>query len=180
VEISAPKAAMVLAALALVGGGAAYGWSDLQMRDRLTTVRSSIRQIGYSRGGQLPSDPEVRAQVEALAAERGVTLEGLAVSSHEEAGLGPVAALAGGPLTTTLSGRQRIYDVRATGTASELVFSRSEPIEVAISLRVSVQLAPRSGRGGGGLLPGQLPGGQLPERAMPDFGPGGSAGSRGL
>lgn len=109
------------------------------MEGRLADVRNEVRAIGYARGGRLPTDAEVRAQVETIAAAHRVALEALSVTSREEAGLGGIAAHVP-QLSQALSGRQRVYTIRATGRTRAAVFSLTEPIEVELSLRAAVEL----------------------------------------
>lgn len=144
-ELSAPKAAIVLALIAALTGAGAYGYAGVRMRESFSDLRGAIGAIGYARGGALPADDDVRAQIESLAAERAITLDGLSVASHEERGLGVAATIVGAPLTGSLAGTMRIYDVRAAARTQALFFSREEPIEVRVSLRASVRLAPPAG-----------------------------------
>jgi hypothetical protein len=144
VELGAGKIAMVLVAVLTVAGLGGWAWASATMEGRLAAVRNESRAIGYARGGRLPTDREVRDRVDAIAAQHRVTLTGLEVTSHEEEGLGRVAARVPG-IGQTLAGRLRVYDVRASATARELVFSLTEPLEVALELRAAVGM--RSGSG---------------------------------
>lgn len=135
---------MVLAVLLALGGLGGWAWASATMEGRLAAVRNEARAIGHARGGRLPSDREVRDQVEAIAAQHRVTLAALEVSSHEEEGLGRVAARVPG-IGQTLSGRMRVYDIRASATTHELVFSLTEPLEVPLELRASAGLRARPG-----------------------------------
>lgn len=141
-EISLPKAAMVLVVLGLVGGGGAYAWAQIEMQDRVHDLHGAVGRIGHARGGRPPSDADVRAQIEALAAERRVELADLTVTSREEAGAGAVVDHVGGPLAAALSGRQRVYEIRATAHSRALAFSLTEPFEARLALRTSLELAP--------------------------------------
>lgn len=133
---------MVLAVIALLGAGAAYAWAQVDMQDRVHDLHGAVGRIGYARGGRPPSDADVRAQIEALAAERRVELRDLSVTSREEAGAGAVVAHVGGPLAAALSGRQRVYEIRAIARTSALAFSLAEPFEERLALRTSLELAP--------------------------------------
>lgn len=131
--------------LVLLGlaGTAAWLWADLTMRDRLVAVRTEAAGIDPPRGFRLPSEAEVSAEVQRIAAAHDVALEGLSVRAHDEDGVSAAAARIPG-----IRGRMRVYDIRATGSTRELGFSRTEPIEVAASMRLSVELAPSGARPG--------------------------------
>jgi hypothetical protein len=144
VELEVPKLVMVLAVLAALGGLGAWGHASATMEGRLADVRNDARSIGFSRGGRLPSVAEVRAQVEAIALARGVELDALAIETREAEGLGPVGSLAP-QLAGALTGRQRVYAIRATGTTHAMIWTLSEPIEVDLSLRMSVSARPAGG-----------------------------------
>lgn len=141
VELSVPKVAMVLAAVGVLAGLGAWGYASATMEGRLADVRNGARAIGYARGGRLPTNPQVREQVEALALAHGVQLTGLTVQAHEADGFGPVGSLAP-QLGSTLQGRQRVYEIRATGSTRALFWSLTEPIDVDLSLRSSVTIRP--------------------------------------
>lgn len=132
---------MVLAVVATIGGLGAWGYATATMEGRLADVRNASRAIGFSRGGRLPTNPQVREQVEAIAVAHGVELTNLTVQAHEAEGFGPVGSLVP-QLGSTLAGRQRVYEIRATGTTRVLVWSLSEPIEVDLSLRASLTTRP--------------------------------------
>ena len=133
----------VLLVLLALGGAAAWVWADITMRDRLVAVRNEAIGMDPPRGFRLPSETEVGAEVERIAAAHEVVLEGLTVQAHDEDGVGPAAARIPG-----IRGRMRVYDIRATGSTSALFFSRTEAIEVAASMRLSVEIAPSGARPG--------------------------------
>jgi hypothetical protein len=141
VELSVPKVGMVLGVLAVIGGLGAWGYASMTMEGRLADVRNEARAIGFARGGRLPSNPQVREQVEAIALAHRVQLTGLTVQAHEAEGFGPVGSLVP-QLGATLQGRQRVYEVRATATTRALLWSLTEPLEVDLSLRASVTTRP--------------------------------------
>lgn len=135
---------VLLAGLGLLGLWAyAYVLTTTQLRE----VRVGARAIGYARGGRLPTDAEVEAQLRSLAEARDVVLRDVSVASHDEGGLGPIAgrvpALGG-----VLGGTTRVYEIRAQGTARAFGFSREEPIEVELPLRGETHVI--DPRGGGG------------------------------
>ncbi len=68
--------AVVLGVIAL-GGGWVYARYDLSAR--VVQLDQKIRGIGLERGGRLPSPEKVTTQVEAFAAELGLTVEALEV-----------------------------------------------------------------------------------------------------
>lgn len=149
VELTPAKIGIILALVATVAGLGGWAWATATMEGRLANVRNEARRIGYARGGHLPTDAQVREQVEAIAAAHQVTLDALSVTSREEAGLGGIAARVP-QLAGTLSGRVRVYAIRGTGRTRSLVFSRTEPIEIELSLRAAVeQQAPGRARGPG-------------------------------
>jgi len=139
-EITPGKIALVVVPLALLGAGIAQGRASYQASTRLRDLRESVRTIGYGRGLGLPTDDAIRAQVEALAAERGVTLDGLSVVSHEEEGIGAAARLAP-QLGQALRGRTRVYDVRATTHTKAWLLTASAPLETSVRLRSSLEVA---------------------------------------
>ncbi len=136
-ELTPAKIAMVLVALLAIGGGGAWAWASATMHGRLADVRNESRQIGYGRGGRLPSEAQVREQVELIAAMHEVSLEGLEVSMHEEEGLGGIAARVP-QLGESLTGRLRVYDIRAYASTHALGFTLTEPLGVTLQLRASV------------------------------------------
>ena len=140
-ELSVPKIAMVLAVMGVLGGLGAWGYASMTMEGRLSDVRNEARAIGHARGGRLPTNPEVREQVEAIALAHRVELSGLTIRAHEAEGFGPVGSLVP-QLGATLQGRQRVYEIRATGTTRAMLWSLTEPIEVDLSLRMSVSTRP--------------------------------------
>jgi hypothetical protein len=133
----------VLVVLLAAAGGGLWAWSDIRMRDRLVAVRTEAAAMNAPRGFRMPSDAEARAEIERIAAAHDVVLEGLTVHGHDEDGVSAAAAHIPGA-----RGRMRVYDIHANATASELVFSRSEPIDVTASMRISVELAPAGARPG--------------------------------
>jgi hypothetical protein len=141
VELSVPKVGMVLAVLAVLGGLGAWGYASMTMEGRLADVRNEARAIGFARGGRLPTNPQVREQVEAIALAHRVELTGLTVQAQEAEGFGPVGSLVP-QLGSTLQGRQRVYEIRATATTRALLWSLTEPVEVDLSLRASVTTRP--------------------------------------
>ena len=146
-EITLPKIAMVLVAVLVVAGGGGWAWSSATMSGRFAAVRNESMQIGYARGGRIPTDALVRTQVEGIAAAHRVTLSELTVRSHTEQGLGRATSLAP-QLGAALSGTLRVFEIRATATTSELLWSRTEPIDVRLNLRTSVTLrGPSDGTG---------------------------------
>ena len=146
-EISPGKIAFVLLPLLLVGA-AAQGRASYLASSQQRELRTAIRAIGHGRGMALPTDDAIRAQVEALAAERGVTLEGLSVASHEEDGLGPAARFAP-QLAQTLRGRTRVYEVRGTTRIKAFLLTSTEPLAADVRLRAALELVapPRGGAG---------------------------------
>lgn len=142
-EITLPKIAMVLVALGVVAGGAGWAWSSATMSGRFASVRNESMQIGPARGGRPPTDAQVRTQVEGIAAAHAVTLSDLTVRSHDEQGLGRAASLAP-QLGSALTGTLRVYEIRASATTRELLWSQTEPIDVRLNLRTSVTLRGRS------------------------------------
>lgn len=145
-EVSWQKAAMVAGVAIPVALAAAWGWSRIGGRERMRDLRAGIEAIGYARGGALPTEEDVHAQVLALAAEREVELEGLSVTSHEERGLGGAARLAAGAgvdLSAIAQGTMRVYQIRATARTRVGLFAREEAIEVRRELRASAELAPQ-------------------------------------
>lgn len=140
-ELSVPKILMVLVAIAALGGLGAWGYASATMEGRLSDVRNEARAIGHARGGRLPTSPQVRQQVEAIALAHRVELTGLTVRTREEEGLGPIGSLAP-QLSASLQGRQRVYEIRATGTTRHMLWSLTESIEVDLSLRMSVSVRP--------------------------------------
>lgn len=138
-EITLPKIAMTLCALLLVAGGGGWAYATATMKGRLASVRNESMQIGYAQGGHLPNERQVRQQVEGIAAAHRVELTGLTVHAHDEQGLGRATSLAP-QLATTLTGTLRVYDIRATGTTHELLWTLTEPVEVDLNLRSSVSI----------------------------------------
>lgn len=137
VEITAPKTVMVLVALALVGGGGAWGYASVKMHGRLADVRNESRQIGFARGGAVPSSRQVEAQVRTIAETHHVELAGLHVTAHDAEGLGPIEGRVPA-LGATLAGRIRVYEIRGTATTHALAWTVVEPLEVDLTLRTSV------------------------------------------
>ncbi len=141
-----PKRALVPVAI-LAGLGALGAWVDARVTTsaRLRDVRVEVRAIGYARGGRLPTNAEVEDEVRAIARAHEVTLSSLEVSSHDEAGLGPIGALVP-QLGRTIGGTSRVYAIRASGSTSMLGLSRTEAIEVDLPLRAEAHvLDPRGG-----------------------------------
>ncbi|MBX7191445.1 MAG: hypothetical protein K1X94_05280 [Sandaracinaceae bacterium] len=143
-ELSVPKVAMVLAGLAVIAGLGAWAYASSVLEGRLAAVRNEAREIGYARGGRLPTQAEVEAAVQASALAHEVTLEGLTAHPHDEEGLGGIGHLAP-QLGATLQGRRRVYEIRATATTHRLLWTLTEPIEVDLSLRSSVSVRPGGG-----------------------------------
>jgi hypothetical protein len=141
---------MVAALLALVGGGGAWAYANAQMEGRLASVRNEARAIGYARGGNLPTNREVEAQVRTIAEAHRVELTALTVQMRTERGLGGIAHLAP-QLAESLTGTTRVYEIRATGTTRSIAWSLTEPLEVDLSLRSSVRV--RADGGGGSVRP---------------------------
>jgi hypothetical protein len=139
-EITPGKVALVVLPLALLGAGVAQGKASYQASARMHDLREAVRTIGHGPGLDLPTDDAIRAQVEALAAERGVTLDGLSVVSHEEDGIGNAARLAP-QLGQVLRGRIRVYEVRATTHTKAWLLTASAPLETSVRLRSSLELA---------------------------------------
>jgi len=149
-EITLPKLAMTAAALLAISGGAGWAYATATMKGRLASVRNESMQIGYAQGGRLPTERQVRTQVEGIAAAHQVELGSLTVHAHDEQGLGRVTSLAP-QLATGLTGTLRVFDIRATGTTHALLWSITEPIEVDLNLRTSVSIrGPERGRTGAG------------------------------
>jgi hypothetical protein len=156
-EITPGKIVLVVCVL-LLGAGVAQGRASYLAGAQQRDLRTAIRAIGHGPGLDLPTDAAIRTQVEALAAERGVTLEGLTVASHEEDGLGPAARLAP-QLAQTLRGRMRVYEVRGTTRMKALLLTSTEPLDAQVRLRSSVEvIAPSRGGMPPGLRPQDLEG----------------------
>jgi hypothetical protein len=143
-EITPGRIVFVVMVL-LLGAGIAQGRASYLASAQQRELRTAIRAIGHGPGINLPTDDAIRAQVEALAAERGVTLEGLTVASHEEDGLGPAAGFAP-QLAQTLRGRMRVYEVRGTTRMKALLLTSTEPLEAQVRLRSSVEVIAPSRR----------------------------------
>ncbi len=141
---------MVLVVLGLIGGGGAWAYSSSQMSGRLASVRNEARVIGYARGGRMPTNAEVEAQVRAIAEVHHVEIAELTVLSRTERGLGAMGERAP-QLNESLTGTTRVYEIRATGTTSEMLWSTTEPLEIDLSLRSSVRV--RASGGGGTVRP---------------------------
>lgn len=144
---------MVLAVVTIVGGGGAWAYANAQMEGRLASVRNEARAIGYARGGRLPTNQEVEAQVRAIAEAQHVGLEGLSVQMRTERGIGGIGNLVP-QLGESLTGTTRVYEIRATGTTSALAWSLTEPLAVDLSLRNSVRVR---AEGGGGSVQPRMP-----------------------
>ena len=149
-EITLPKILITLTGLLVVGGGAGWLYATATMKGRLASVRNESMQIGYAQGGHLPTERQVRVQVEGIAAAHQVELGNLTVHAHDEQGLGRAASLAP-QIAAGLTGTLRVFDIRATGTTHELLWSITEPIEVDLNLRTSVSI--RGGTGTGTVRP---------------------------
>jgi len=154
-EITLPKIAITLAGLLVVSGGGGWAYATATMKGRLASVRNESMQIGYARGGHLPTERQVREQVEGIAAAHRVELTGLSVHAHDEQGLGRVTSLAP-QLTTGLTGTLRVFDIRATATTQELLWTITEPVEVDLNLRSSVSIR-GSDQGGTGTVRPRIP-----------------------
>lgn len=128
---------MVLVALALVAGGGAWAYASAKMHGRLADVRNEAHQLGFARGGAIPTSRQVEEQVRTIAEAHQVELADLHVTSHDEEGLGPIEARVPA-LGATLAGRVRIYEIRGTATTQELAWTLVEPLEVDLTLRTSV------------------------------------------
>ncbi|MBN8609758.1 MAG: hypothetical protein J0L92_04210 [Deltaproteobacteria bacterium] len=150
-EITLPKAAMVLVGLVIAGGLGAWGYASSKMEGRLASVRNESRVIGYGRGGRMPTNREVEEQVQLIAVAHQVEAQGVTVQIHTERGLGGIGHLAP-QLGESLTGTTRIYEIRGTLTTRELLWSLTEPLEIDLSLRSSVRV--RAEGGGGSVRPG--------------------------
>ena len=155
-ELTPRKLVLVVVPLALLVAAGAQGWASLHARGRLRDFREAARAIGHGRGTSLPTDDAIRAQVEALAAARAITLADLRVSSHEESGLGTAAQYAP-QLGQTLRGRMRVYEIRGSATTQALLFARTEPVEARVQLRAALEVIapPRGGASPFGVRPGE-------------------------
>lgn len=123
----------------VLGGGVLWFYASSDMDSRLSSLRSEIRQQGYTRQGGLPTADEVRVRAEALAQERSIALSDVSVALDANGApdaQGRAAASALGPLQLTM--RYTGYAVTGRARVSKWFFSREEPLDVHFSLRREV------------------------------------------
>ena len=125
--------------LATLGLAVSYGWARVQLGDRVHAFNTAADNISYARGGILPTAEEVQTQVSAFAVANQITLSGLHVDVHDEAGLGRIGDRAP-QLGATLTGSQRIYEVCGSAQTQALFVTKSLPLTIRIALRNTVSV----------------------------------------
>jgi len=138
-EVTPTKSLIVLGMLATIGLACSYGWARVQVGNRFHAFNAAADNIGYARGGRLPTSEEVQTQVSDFATANQITLTNLHVEMHDEAGLGRIAERMP-QLGATLTGSQRIYEVSGQAHSHALIVSRDFPLSIRIALRNSVSV----------------------------------------
>ncbi len=138
-EITPVKSLIVLAMLATLGLAVSYGWARMQVGERFHAFNAAADNIGYARGGNLPTADQVATQVSEFAAANQITLTDLHVDVHDEAGLGRIADRAP-QLGATLTGSQRIYEVTGSAATQALFVTKTFPLTIRIALRNTVSV----------------------------------------
>lgn len=138
-EITPTKSLIVLVMLAMLGLAISYGWARVQVGDRFHAFNTAADNISYARGGNLPTAEEVRTQVSEFAMANQITLTGLHVDVHDEAGIGRIGDRAP-QLGATLTGSQRIYEVTGSAEAQALFVTKTFPLTIRIALRNTVSV----------------------------------------
>jgi len=129
----------------VVGGAAIYGAVDTQQS--IADFATDVRDLSYGRGGHLPDDDDVRAQVEQAAETAGVELSSLEVSHHEGGGLDSTGRRVqaqldrtAGPGGPQLRMRLRRFDIVADVRTRTLFWTREQEIRESVTLRGRVEL----------------------------------------
>ena len=138
-EITPTKSLIVLGLLAALGLAISYGWARMEVGNRFHAFNAAADNIGYARGGHLPTAADIEAQVRSFAEANQVELTDVHVEVHDEAGLGRITERAP-QLGAAVTGSQRIYEVTGSARAHALFVTRTFPLTIRIALRSSVEM----------------------------------------
>lgn len=131
-----------LVAVAIVVAGL-WIYARINLADRVSRLENAIGDLGYARGGALPTEEDVRRQVADSAAAAGVEVDDVRVTVRREHGLDPAgrvlqegaARVQGGGPVPRLSMELVRYDVHAHVTADQWLWSVDETVERTVTLR---------------------------------------------
>jgi hypothetical protein len=140
---------VALVVVAGVGGAGLFFYAKYAMKDQMAELNSSIGAIGYARGGRVPDTAGMRREVERLAQEHGVTLEGLVIVREAGEGLTTAGRLANERLTggsKTASGPFRMqivrYRIRARATTSKWMFEDEHELDTERTFQAQTTFSP--------------------------------------
>lgn len=139
---------IALVVLVGVGGASLYFYATYSMKDQMAELNAAIGEIGYARGGHVPTTAGMRTEVERLAQEHGVALEGLVIVREAGEGLDTAGRVANERLSGSSAGggpfQMQIvrYRIRARATTSKWMFEDEHELDTERTFRTQVTFSP--------------------------------------
>jgi hypothetical protein len=131
-----------LGIVAVLVGVAAFVYARYDMESRIRGYAGAIDDIGYGRGGWVPTQEDFERQARAAADVLGLELVSFEVIRTEESGRDAVGELVQQRMGDRANLRMEIvrYEVRASVVARKWFFSRSGELSVDRTYRREVEL----------------------------------------
>jgi hypothetical protein len=137
----------LIVVLVFIGAGG-FAYARYDMEARLRGYSGAIDGIGFSRGGNIPSEAEFTESARAAADSMNLEIVSLTVTRTEESGRDAVGDLMEDRLGGLGSIRMELvrYDVEATLVAKKWLFSRTAEVSADRTYRREVRLETPSAR----------------------------------
>jgi hypothetical protein len=131
-----------LGIVVVLAGVGAFIYARYDMEARIRGYGGAIDDIGYGRGGWVPTQESFEAQARSAAERLGLELVSFEVIRTEESGRDAVGELVQQRIGDRANLRMEIvrYEVRASVVARKWIFSRSGELSVDRTYRREVQL----------------------------------------